>query len=251
MAIFELYRSKLHPACDALWQHPRRGPVNYTDPVWFENKKIGHNPLETFMKKLCEEAELENKRYTNHSIRATCISRLDSSGFEARHITAISSHKSESTIWEYSVKCPENKRKEMFKALANTLAPPNQPPTKKIKKEPTATVSSESALVPKQNTEQYSTINFPDLNNCDLLPLDPEKDALLSKILTQTEKDLGIDCGQSENTPPEDTPPPPPPNQNTSLSVQNTLKQSSTPMAPRMYFSNNANVTINYNFITK
>ena len=48
------------------------------------------------MKKLCEEANLIHKVYTNHSIRATCISRLDSMGFKARHITALLSHKAES-----------------------------------------------------------------------------------------------------------------------------------------------------------
>ena len=80
------------------------------------------------MKHLCEEANLVGKNYTNHSIRATCISRLDNSGFEARHITALSGHKAESTVKEYAVQCPENKKKEMFNALVV------HPPAKKDQK---------------------------------------------------------------------------------------------------------------------
>ena len=59
--------------------------------------------------------------YTNHSIRATVISKLDAAGFEACHIMAISSHKNESMIKEYSTVCPDIKRKEMFDSLSDEL----------------------------------------------------------------------------------------------------------------------------------
>ena len=61
--------------------------------------------------------------YMNHSIRSTVISMLDKDGFEAHHIMALSSHKSESTIKEYAVKCPDSKRKAMFNSLSNALVP--------------------------------------------------------------------------------------------------------------------------------
>ena len=64
------------------------------------------------MKSITEDAKLKRTDYTNHSIRSTVMSNLDSKGFEARHITAISGHKSEATIKEYSVKCPENKKEK-------------------------------------------------------------------------------------------------------------------------------------------
>ena len=118
-----LYTSKLSPKCPLLWQKPKDKPVNFADETWYQPRRLGHNPLETFMKILSENAALVSGEYTNHSICSTCISWLDSSGFEARYITAISIHKSESTIKEYSVKCPENKRKEMFDALASPLQP--------------------------------------------------------------------------------------------------------------------------------
>ena len=191
---FILYTSKLDPSCPYLWQRVKRCRLNYTDPVWFESRRMGHNPLETFMKNLCEEANLLSKEYTNHSIRATCISHLDTSGFEARHIAALSSHKSEATIREYSVKCPENKRKEMFNALAVPMKI-----GKKIKSEAQSTVTSEEAITPNQvqtlphNNNVSLDIPFGDINslsNIQLLEMDSDDDNLLSQILNETEKEL-------------------------------------------------------------
>ena len=75
------------------------------------------------MKNLSENAKL-SRNYTNHCIQKTCIVTLDKSGFEARHIIAVSSHKSEATIHEYSEKCPENKWEEMYDALTKQIIPP-------------------------------------------------------------------------------------------------------------------------------
>ena len=49
-----------------LWQRPKRSAVNYTDNTWYERARIGHNPLQTFMSELCEQANLQFKQYTNH-----------------------------------------------------------------------------------------------------------------------------------------------------------------------------------------
>ena len=97
MDLFDLYTSKLDKKCNFLWQKPStKAHLHYTDDTWYEACRLGHNPLDTFMKTLSEEANLDGKTdYTNHSIRATCIRNLDRSGFEAHHITAISGHKSE------------------------------------------------------------------------------------------------------------------------------------------------------------
>ena len=127
------------------------------------------------MKRLCEEANIPATRnYTNHSIRATCISHLDTCGFEAHHITTISSHKSESTIKEYAIRCPDNKRKEMFTALATTMHQP-----KKIKKEVTSTVTSENAAVPQVSYQNNNPqINFDEIVQGDLIELNADDDKL-------------------------------------------------------------------------
>ena len=117
--LFQLYISKLNPKRDDLWQKPKKD-VSITEEVWYDNVPVGPHPLNNFMKQLSEKANL-SRMYTNHCIRSTCITNLDESGFEARHITAVSGHKSETTIKNYSVKCPEAKKREMADALSGKL----------------------------------------------------------------------------------------------------------------------------------
>ena len=152
MSIYELYVSKLNKSTDFLWQRPLSGALTIHDPVWYEARRVGHNLLESFMKLLCEEANLVQKIYTNHSIRATCISKLDRAGFEARHITSLSGHKCESTVKEYAISCPEVKKREMFEALV---------PNKKLK---TATVSAPKNTTNIDPNATY-TIQIGDLPN--------------------------------------------------------------------------------------
>ena len=190
------------------------------------------------MKTPVDDAQLLSREYTNHSIRSTCISRLDDSGFKARHITALTSHKSESTIKEYSVKCLENKRKAMFEALAMPLQNP-----KKIKLTQSTSNSSnvsEDALVPASKTQNY-TFNLPNdpndiqLGDIDLLEMNSSDDKLLFDILTQTENYLKSNTTALNPTPTV-----------TTTVQQNTLNRL-IPVIPFMYFPN-SNVTINYNF---
>ena len=78
------------------------------------------------MKKLADAAKLNSKEYTNHSMRATCIGTLDNKGFEARHITAISSHKRESTIKTLLDKMSRFQEREMYDALNESIIPKKQ-----------------------------------------------------------------------------------------------------------------------------
>ena len=200
------------------------------DTYWYESRRVEHNPLETFMKELCKDVKLENK-YTNHSIRSTCISKLDECGFEGRHITAISSHKSESTIKQYSVKCPERKRKEMFDALAELVSKKND--VKKEINNPEVTIASPitTPVSPKDATFSIDipveNANLPALNEIDFLEMDNTDNQLLVDILTQTEKSL--DQLQI-------------PIQSNITNVQQNVNRP-TPVVPRMYFPHsNANL---------
>ena len=62
---------------------------------------VGERTLGEKMKNISREAKL-SKCYTNHLIRATAVTILDKSGFEARHIMAVSGHKNEASIQSYS-----------------------------------------------------------------------------------------------------------------------------------------------------
>jgi len=87
--------------------------------VWYSKTALVRNTLASMMPDISRVAGL-SQRYTNHYIRATSIQTLDRAGFEARHITRITGHKSESSIKRYSKRLSENTKRLM----SNTLSKP-------------------------------------------------------------------------------------------------------------------------------
>ena len=80
---------------------------------------VGERSLGDKMKQISKQANL-SKMYTNHSIRATAVTILDKSGqsgFEARHIMAVSGHKDESSLRSYCTTDFSTKR-EMSASLS-------------------------------------------------------------------------------------------------------------------------------------
>jgi len=63
--------------------------------------------------------------YTNHCLRATCITALDQAGFEARHIMTVSGQKSEASIRSYSRNVSDNKRRDMSFTLSTHMSATN------------------------------------------------------------------------------------------------------------------------------
>ena len=188
--------------------------------------------------------------YMNHSIQATVISTLDSAGFEGRHIIQLSSHKSESTIKEYSTKCPENKRKEMFESLSDAM----NPPMKKAKKIPSATVSKGINI--NDVKEDLPNFQLEELSEFDMID-----DTVLADLMLDFPEEQNKNANQEENVDPNIRPQvtrqiiarPNVPNQlqqnnfheiNTQY---NTFNQPRFPQIPQMYFPS-SNVMINYNF---
>lgn len=109
--MFKLYISKLNPKVDFLWQRPKAGTIYYTDEVWYDKVRVGHDPLERFMVFTGPEAGL-SKKYTNHSIRSTVMGIL-SDEYEGREVIYWSGHASEGTIKQYVKRVPEKKQREM------------------------------------------------------------------------------------------------------------------------------------------
>ena len=104
---------------DDLWQRPRK-KVRNEDLVWYEDAPVGRDTINDVMKNISEGARL-SYLYTNHSIRATSITTLDSNDIAARHIQAVSGHKSEATIRTNAKYCPPKKTKQMFDLLTMTM----------------------------------------------------------------------------------------------------------------------------------
>ena len=237
IAAYKLYIDKLDKKSNKLWQKPRQGQLHWMDSSWYKPRNVGHTPLKSFMKTLIKNAGLETNLYTNHSIRATCIGKLDDKGFEAHHITALSSHKNESMIKTYSTKCSESKKRAMYDTLNASVVPKKQ-------KKPETVTSGQADEFPTINFHQLNTIN-PGENvpcdnqdeeklpqNFDLVPFeDDDMDDFLLQYIAQN---------PSENAVVPAT---------TSVTIATTRNTLATfmPIVPKMYFPN-SNVTINYNF---
>ena len=116
---FNKYVSKLNPACPWFWQKPKpTEPKNDGDP-WFYNSPVGINTLSNKMKIISTGANC-SRIYTNHCLRATCVTTLDQSGFESRDIMSVSGHRSESSIKIYT-KTSRERKKEMSDKIGQHL----------------------------------------------------------------------------------------------------------------------------------
>ena len=224
--MYELYISKLNKQSTRLWQKPKQGEIFYIDEEWYEKRHVGHDPLERFMKFLAKDANLSTNIYSNHSIRATCICTLDNNGFEARHITAISGHKNESTIKTYATKCPDEKKKEMYQALNTTIVQKKQ--VDKPEKEFSTINMNDIHENPQENSNNNNNNNSDLPENFELIPFENDEETdnfLLDYIRSNPEEQIV----------------------KTTTNTTNTVTTNSIPVVPRMYFPH-SNVTINYNF---
>ena len=115
VASFEKYLQHLNPQNEFLFQRPKKKLTPDSD-VWYDNMVVGERSLGEMTKQISKQAGL-SKDYTNHnSIRATAVTILDKSGFEARHILSLGGHRSESSIRSYS-KTDESTKKRMSETL--------------------------------------------------------------------------------------------------------------------------------------
>ena len=114
IASFEKYLQHLNPKKAFLLQRPKK-EVSSDAIVWYDNMVVGERSLGDRMKRISKEANL-SRIYTNHSIRATAVTILDKSGFEASHIMTVSGHRNESSTRAYS-KTDQTTKRRMSETL--------------------------------------------------------------------------------------------------------------------------------------
>jgi hypothetical protein len=73
--------------------------------------------LHIMMAEISKAAKL-SRVYTNHWIRATCITLLSEVGFEGRHIITLSEHRSEEIIKSYCRDMSEEQKRDMSKSIS-------------------------------------------------------------------------------------------------------------------------------------
>ena len=118
MSSFQKYLSNLNPKCNALWQRPKDS-FDENDSIWYENKPLGKNALAIMMSSISKSAHL-SKNYNNHCVRATYITVLSESGFEARHIYTSSGHRNEQSVRNY-VRDTSNAQKRNMSASISSF----------------------------------------------------------------------------------------------------------------------------------
>ena len=156
VASFEKYLQHLNPVNEFLFQRPKKTTPD--SDVWYDNMVIGERYLGDMMKKISKEADL-SKIYSNHSIRATAVTILDKSGFEARHIMSVSGHRSESSIRSYS-KTDEATKKRISETLTSaTTSHTSSPLIEDQQMEPT-TLNLSLLLTPSQEERILADVNL-------------------------------------------------------------------------------------------
>ena len=152
VAMFELYILKINTEFKPLWQKPKQGKIHCADEIWYNQIRAGHDPLETFIKRL----SLSQDDYTNHCVRATVIDTFDENDFKAKHMMAISGHKFESSLCKYIRKCVTKKKKEMSNTLSDYL--PKKQNVTKTQSVATATISNPNTDKQSDHTENVNPL---------------------------------------------------------------------------------------------
>ncbi len=163
--------------------------------------------------------------YTNHSICATCVTKLDQANFESCHIMAVSSHKSESTVKTYAKKCLECKKREMSETLTESMGQKCPYP------------GPSYTCLDLLNVD-LSEVNAEELIQSVLKETAPNK-PLQEVVVAPKQPVSNVPTGQIQSPLPGLIP--------TAMNVQNTVNNNKHLTMPMMYFPQ-SNVTINYNY---
>ena len=175
---FEKYVAKLHPACEWLWQKPKQAKAKGTVPLtesepWYCNSPVGINTLANKMKHISTAAGC-SKIYTNHCLRATCVTTLDQAGFPSRDIMAVSGHKSESSIKIYA-KTSDGKKKEMSGEIGKQLSYVPAP-------QPRAEATSVAAIAGTSQTTLAMALEQPSTSREPLAVMQPPQARQLQRV---------------------------------------------------------------------
>ena len=207
---FERYLALLNKGSNILFQYPMRQTND--DSCWYCARPLGHNALGSMMSVISTAAGLSQK-YTNHCLRATSVTVLDSSHFPGRHIMTISGHKSETSLKHYSHRTNEETKRSMSTALNKSLG-------------------LDDVRSVEQNVSALSHVSSPlaDVGNLQVTDLEISDEILATITLPE------ITSCQSVST------------SGQSVSTSSSHYHWDVPIAPNI---SSSNVTINYNLYNK
>ena len=119
----------LNPNHDALFQWPRGICAKFhvdSGEVWFCNSPLGINTLGYLLKTMSKAAGIIT-HLTNYCIQATSMTVLSDYNMEARHIKAVTGHKSDSSIQSYSMRVSFQRKENMSNILSHFVSGESSP----------------------------------------------------------------------------------------------------------------------------
>lgn len=107
---FIKYTQALHPDSEKLWQTPKYNvfPTNGQE-IWYGPGNVGHNKLDKFMSNLAKSCGLQDKGYTNHSLRASGVTTLKRNDYNDKQIMSVTGHRSSASLNIYQKVASEEK----------------------------------------------------------------------------------------------------------------------------------------------
>lgn len=117
----KLYLSKIPPTVKDLFPAPVR-KWNFSNKYWYSAKQVlGKNKLANMMSKISTDANLSCV-FTNHCIRATCVTQLTNKGFSITDIQAVTGHKRMDSVQRYVKHISSEKRRKLSNALSESAS---------------------------------------------------------------------------------------------------------------------------------
>ena len=170
---FELYMKLLNDENTSLFQRPKMGYRLHDSKLMYDNAKSGRDTLGNMMSVMSKSAGL-SKRYTNHCVRATCVSLLDEN-FDPTQIMGVSMHKSLTSILSYRGRVKKSKKRDMSMSLTRACTSETSTIVSNdvsVQNEPSNDVACTSS-----NEQLIDSLNVPD---CEMN--DVEVDRILQSI---------------------------------------------------------------------
>ncbi len=144
--------------CSALYQYPATGR-SLTLRTWYSEKPLGVNSIKKVVKNLAQKAGLEGN-FSNHSLRATCATRLFEVGVDEQLIKNVTGHHSDS-VRDYKRANPklvsEAQKKVCAQKPAETVVKSahKSPETDKTDRKRSAAFDIDEYEIPQESVSRY------------------------------------------------------------------------------------------------
>lgn len=116
----QMYLSKIPPEVNILFPAVSR-KWNFSDQFWYSKREVkGKNKLGSMMTDISKAAKL-SMVYTNHCIRATCVTQLFNKGFSVSDIQKVTGHKRPDSVQRYIKNISSEKKRKVSNALSESM----------------------------------------------------------------------------------------------------------------------------------